>query len=67
MRDLVMLSSLQVASFLQRVEGTKRPPHMLKTWQHSKHNSTKLQLQRYHTPTSAHNDVLFCFNTPSAL
>lgn len=65
-RALVMLASLLVSSFLRRVNGAKRLPHKLKTWLNSKHNSTKVQWQRHHTPTSAHNRVLYCFNTPSA-
>lgn len=57
--SLMMLSSLLVISFQQRVEGTKRLPHVLKTWLHHKHKSTKLQLQRHYTPTSTHNGVLY--------
>lgn len=71
-----MFSSLQVISFVQWVKGVKWLPHMLKTWLHSKHNTTKLQLQHHHTPAPAHNVALcmdgmlggyFFFNTLLAL
>lgn len=42
----------QVISFVQRVEGVKSLPHMSKSWLHSKHNTTKLQV--HHTLAPAH-------------
>lgn len=50
------LHDSQVISFVQRVEGAKCLPHVSKTWLHSKHNTTKLQV--HHTLAPAHDVAL---------